>query len=178
MEPQTVEEAIQKARKVESNVSKERSKSYTSKNQNKNEGQRKENRKKPCYFCKEPCNPGHQCQGKEAIGKREELSKKGLCFKCKEPWAPDHQCKKGQLHRIEERSTDEGPNKIQRTDEIEHGTLAMVTQEGGKRPFCIKETLKGKRVITLIDSGASHNFISKDLITKRRLKTKNSKASK
>lgn len=40
LEPQTVEEAIQKARKVESNVSKERFRTYPPKNQNKQEGSR------------------------------------------------------------------------------------------------------------------------------------------
>ena len=54
----------------------------------------------------------------------------------------------------------------------------MVTQESGKRPFCIKGMLKGKRVIALIDFGASHNFISKDLVVKRRLKSKKFKGFK
>ena len=58
-------------------------------------------------------------------------------------------------------------------DENEHGTLAVVTQEGGKRLFCIKGTLKGQRVITLIDSGASHNFIKQRPHNKT--KTENSK---
>ena len=57
LEPQTVEEAIQKARKVESNTSKERSRTYPPKNPHKQEGSRKEN--KTCYFCKESWNLGH-----------------------------------------------------------------------------------------------------------------------
>ena len=46
LEPQTVEEAIQKAKKVESNVSKERFRTYPPKSQNKYEGPKQENKEK------------------------------------------------------------------------------------------------------------------------------------
>ena len=79
---------------------------------------------------------------------------------------------------MEEINTDETPNKRIKIDETEFGTLAVVTHESGKRYFRVEGVLKGQKVIALIDFGALHNFISKDLLIKRRLKTQKFKGFK
>ena len=94
LEPQTVEEAIQKARKVESNSSKEKSKNFSTKTNHRNEDSRKDQKEKECYFCKEKWSRGHQCLSKEAQKKKEDKLKKGICFKCRGPWEPRHKCDK------------------------------------------------------------------------------------
>lgn len=53
-EPQNLAEAIRKARRVESNQSKEKAKVYPSKPSYRRDGSRKNNLEKPCYLCMEP----------------------------------------------------------------------------------------------------------------------------
>lgn len=53
---------------------------------------------------------------------------------------------------------------------LEQGTLAVISQDKN-RPFHIRGVHKGQKVIALVDTGASHDFISKHLVAKRRLKT-------
>lgn len=79
---------------------------------------------------------------------------------------------------MEDINKDETPNNKMQIDETEFGTLVVVTQESGKKPFRVKGTLKGQKVIALIDLGASHNFINKDLVVKRRLKIQKFKGFK
>ena len=74
-EPQTLEEAIKKERKVESNNSRKRPINPTSRIFYQNVGEMKDNQNKPYYLCKKPWSTKHRCQ------QREELIQKNLCFK-------------------------------------------------------------------------------------------------
>lgn len=91
---------------------------------------------------------------KDGLEQREDLRKKNLCFKCKEPWRHDHQCKRGRIHQIEE-TEDEGTKgnlyKRARIKEEEHGTIAVISQVQEHRPLRIKGTVKGQRVIALVE---------------------------
>ncbi|XP_057825625.2 uncharacterized protein LOC131037488 [Cryptomeria japonica] len=176
LEPQNLSEAIQRAIKVEDNFSKERPRYMTSKTYSRKDRRDEPHREKgiPCHFCRGTWRPGHRCQKKEGLEQREELRRNNLCFKCKEPWRPDHRCKRGQLHQVEEsKDEEEGISyKRPRLEEQRHGTLVAISNEGEDRPFKLKGTLKGQKVISLIDSGASHNFISRNLVVKRKPKAK------
>lgn len=84
-------------------------------------------------------------------------------------------CGKGsQMHNMEATSneeTQENPSKKAKYDDEEHGTLATISQSSKHRPFRIKSTFKGHKVITPVDSRASHNFIDEKLVTRMKLKT-------
>ncbi|GAU48626.1 hypothetical protein TSUD_405850 [Trifolium subterraneum] len=81
----------------------------------------------------------------------EERSKKGLCFKCGDKWNKEHICKfKHMSLRLCEGSSDEEVvEEIGRDEEKE--TVVM-------------EELKTLSVLTLIDSGATSNFIASKLV--------------
>ena len=48
--------------------------------------------------------------------------------------------------------------------------MAVISQDEN-RPFRIKGVLKGQKVIALVDTGTSHDFIRKHLVAKTRLKS-------
>ncbi|XP_059068313.1 uncharacterized protein LOC131858861 [Cryptomeria japonica] len=170
-EPPTLSEAISKEKKFDHTPPKDHFKKFPSKEDKRKREPTKEN---PCFHCKEPWEKGHLCKGVEAQRQRGELRRRNLCFQCKEPWDRHHTCKRGShIHNVEGTTNiDEGPQKKAKIDEEVHRSLATISQVNENRPFRLKGTLKGQRVIALVDSGASHDFISKNLVTKRKLKTK------
>lgn len=119
---------------------------------------------------------------------RNELRRKKLCFNCKEPWELAHRCLgKGKVHLIEviyedeeqeeqDPSTDEDSNQgdqpqIELEDSAVKETPRIVTLFGvpRSRPFRLKGVLKGQRMVCLVDSGATHNFIDEGLVMRRGL---------
>ena len=99
---------------------------------------------------------------------------KGLCFKCEEKFSPGHRCKKELrvllVHEDEEednnqfddRATEE-PVLIELKDAVELSLNSVVglTTSGTMK---IKGTIRSKEVIILVDSGATHNFLSLELV--------------
>ena len=79
---------------------------------------------------------------------------------------------------MEELGEDDFPWKRKKMEETGHGVVAVITQENENRTFRLKGTIKGQRIIALVDSGATHDFISKHLVTKRKLKTQEFKSFK
>ena len=49
--------------------------------------------------------------------------------------------------------------------------IATITQSSKHRVLRIRSTLNGKKVIVLVDSGASHNYIDEKLVNRMKLKT-------
>ena len=100
--------------------------------------------------------------------------KKGLCFKCEEKFSPSHRCKKElrvllvhedeeeDYNQFDDRATEE-PALIELKDAVELSLNSMVglTTPGTMK---IKETIGSKEVIILVDSGATHNFLSLELV--------------
>ena len=99
---------------------------------------------------------------------------KGLCFKCDEKFSPGHRCKKElrvllvhededeEDNQFDSRATEE-PSLIELKDAMELSLNSMVgltTPETMK----IKGMIGSKEVIILVDSGATHNFLSLDLV--------------
>ncbi|KAH9293373.1 hypothetical protein KI387_041420 [Taxus chinensis] len=116
------------------------------------------------------------------IEARNELRRKKLCFTCRDPWTPNHRClPKGAAHYIEvisdvedeEESVDHEEEEEQAKEENEvptDGTLATLSGAPRYYAFCVKGVLHGQRIIALIDSGATHNFIDESLVTRMGLK--------
>ncbi|KAA0063363.1 retrotransposon protein [Cucumis melo var. makuwa] len=82
---------------------------------------------------------------------------KGLCFRCNEKYSHGHRCKIKEKRELmlfilnEEESTEEGENLTTK------GTMKL------------RGVVKGKEIIVLIDSGATHNFIHCELVTERKI---------
>ncbi|CAH9138406.1 unnamed protein product [Cuscuta epithymum] len=109
----------------------------------------------------------------------QERSRKGLCFKCGEKWNKEHTCKLRHYKLMlvedsdaEEETDFEEPEIPEEEVMLESKSmhLSLMSKEGipTMRAFKIKGILKWdrgvKQVEVLIDSGATHNFISKKLV--------------
>ncbi|KAF7810715.1 Retrovirus-related Pol polyprotein from transposon 17.6 [Senna tora] len=110
----------------------------------------------------------------------EEIARKrrlGECFTCDEKWGPTHKCKNKQLHllilsgSLEEEDADEMgiEDEILREEGEHSGTLMSLSLNSivgitGGRTMKLLGTIKGREVLVMIDSGASHNFISSSLV--------------
>ncbi|KAF7802354.1 Retrotransposable element Tf2 [Senna tora] len=119
----------------------------------------------------------------------EEIARKrrlGECFTCDEKWGPTHKCKNKQLHllilsgTLEEDEAEELGIEIEVQKEEEERTGALMSLSlnsivgiTGGRTMKLLGTIQGKRVLIMIDSGASHNFISSSLVTQLSLPREN-----
>ncbi|XP_059075327.1 uncharacterized protein LOC131875270 [Cryptomeria japonica] len=109
---------------------------------------------------------------------RNELRRKKLCFSCKEPWEPGHRCMGDEevLDTDIEEDT-EDVEQVQTQLELDipeplaSAKVAMATLSSYPKfhAFRLKGTLKGKRVTSLVDTGATHNFIDQKLVERRGL---------
>ncbi|XP_059068173.1 uncharacterized protein LOC131858745 [Cryptomeria japonica] len=109
---------------------------------------------------------------------RNELRRKKLCFSCKEPWEPGHRCM-GDEEVLDTDIEDDTEDVEQVQTQLEldipeplaSAKVAMATLSSYPKfhAFRLKGTLKGKRVTSLVDTGATHNFIDQKLVERRGL---------
>ena len=123
---------------------------------------------------------------------RNELKRKKLCFTCREPWTPNHKClRKGKIHYVEVLFEDEGEqqegNDVEDSEEeVEEQPpkdkkkkatskkppiIATLSSIPTCHPFRVKGVVRGQHIDCLLDTGASHNFISTWMVSKKRLQT-------
>ncbi|CAJ2679667.1 unnamed protein product [Trifolium pratense] len=106
----------------------------------------------------------------------EERSKKGLCFKCGDKWNREHVCKfkHMQLKLCEASSeeeegedwVEEQKEEVELVEELKTLQLSLQSKEGftSNKSFKVWADIGGRRVLTLIDSGATSNFIASKLV--------------
>ncbi|XP_048602698.1 uncharacterized protein LOC125588971 [Brassica napus] len=115
----------------------------------------------------------------------EQRRSAGLCFRCDEKFFRNHKCPKPELTVLimhddgKEEVFDEEPCEL--LDEEENEVEAVVAEVSissvvgltSSRTMKLKGELGGEEVTVLIDSGASHNFISEKMASRMGLITKN-----
>ncbi|XP_022881659.1 uncharacterized protein LOC111398794 [Olea europaea var. sylvestris] len=100
---------------------------------------------------------------------------KGLCFRCDEKFQPGHKCRNKEFQVLlvdeEEERELERLEEIIDCSELEGVELSMNSVVGLTSPktMKVKGKVEGEDVVVLIDSGATHNFISWELIRKLNL---------
>ncbi|CAH9118783.1 unnamed protein product [Cuscuta epithymum] len=117
----------------------------------------------------------------------DDLRARGLCFKCRKPYSPGHECPLKQL-RVMLADDDEeldlqqydycditGQEEFPRDDdplEGQEGDFPVYAMAGIFSPqtMRLRGMIGGCTATVLIDSGASHNFVSSSLVSLLRLK--------
>ncbi|WMV09213.1 hypothetical protein MTR67_002598 [Solanum verrucosum] len=98
---------------------------------------------------------------------------KGLCYRCGDKCTPGHRCKPGtfaQLELMQEenhvQSVDDNQNEdILPTDLGEISFHAILGKEFAST-LKLQGTLCGHKVLMLVDSGSTHNFVAEEIVTK------------
>ncbi|KAD6454476.1 hypothetical protein E3N88_09182 [Mikania micrantha] len=127
----------------------------------------------------------HKDRGVRSLSRTEweERRKKGLCFRCGQQYGPAHKCPEGKLRVLllgdDEYECDEG--ELMRLDQLELkedsqgedkalGTClalesaGVISSSGGVKTLQFEGTLQSIPVNLMVDSGATHNFISRRLV--------------
>jgi hypothetical protein len=107
-----------------------------------------------------------------------EKKEKGLCFRCDKKFRRGHRCENNEIAILLTQSEDEDTlgsegDEEKRDDEVvAHNvevSLNSVVGLTAPKTMKLEGEIGGQRVIVLIDSGASHNFIAKSLVEQLRL---------
>lgn len=112
----------------------------------------------------------------------EDRRKKGLCYNCDAKWQFGHKCQSPKLFVIEtveiyDIPTPElvmdGPEmdsmEYAYTEEHPKISLHVITWSSHPKTMRILGTIGGKRVIILIDSGSTHNFLNSSIVQSSKL---------
>jgi hypothetical protein len=112
-----------------------------------------------------------------------DRKRKGLCFKCKQPFQPGHQCPEKHLRVLIVDDEVDGEEEgrmlaVEVGDEEVEGELSLMNfyqlgsgEHAKPQSIKLRGTIHEVPVLILIDSGATHNFISHQLVQKMNLTT-------
>ena len=104
----------------------------------------------------------------------QDRKKKGLCFRCDEKWRIGHICKNKGLSvlivndedTLELSSNDETANEEVTVDTPMAISLNSVVGIDNPKTMKLRGSIAGEKVVVMLEPGATHNFISPQLITK------------
>lgn len=97
---------------------------------------------------------------------------KGLCFKCGQYWSQSHICPDKHL-RLFILDGEETPENEEKTSEEEGGEMSCQTLDyraldskelARSKTIKLEGALNGYSIVLLVDSGASHNFVARELL--------------
>lgn len=121
-------------------------------------------RKKLCFTCKEPWEPGHRCLGKGKVHYIEVAYDNDDEDDTKA--TPSNEPSSSE----EEQSLTKGDERPRTT--IKGGTIATLFGVPKYYTFKIRGVIQGKQMTTLVNSGAMHNFMDATLVGRRGIPTK------
>ncbi|MFS7913536.1 putative retrotransposon gag domain, aspartic peptidase domain superfamily [Helianthus anomalus] len=98
---------------------------------------------------------------------------RGECFRCGDKYGPGHRCKTGTLKLIEiaDDRAETTVNEQDCTDELAKISLHALFGQSSITTMKLPGTLGTSKVLILIDSGSTHNFISDKLVSDMKLST-------
>ena len=104
----------------------------------------------------------------------QDRKKRGLCFRCDEKWRIGHICKNKGLSvlivndedTLELSSNDETANEEVTVDTPMAISLNSVVGIDNPKTMKLRGSIAGEKVVVMLEPGATHNFISPQLITK------------
>ncbi|XP_042952144.1 uncharacterized protein K02A2.6-like [Carya illinoinensis] len=114
----------------------------------------------------------------------DEKQKRGLCYHCNEKWNLLHNCKKSRIYFIQADKKDveeeeDSPtkdeeevgvgNKADNKVEVPEISLAAIAGTPTVSTMRLVGSIKGEKLVILVDSGSSYNFIDSTLIPKLKL---------
>ncbi|KAL6495833.1 hypothetical protein OROGR_030396 [Orobanche gracilis] len=106
-----------------------------------------------------------------------EKREKGLCFRCDEPYHREHKCKNKQFRMIilEEDDVLDSDTESQEVENFSSLQLSLCSTAGltSTKSWKMQGQVQNKAVLVLIDCGASHSFISQDMVQKLELVVEN-----
>jgi hypothetical protein len=134
-------------------------------------------RKKLCFSCRDPWVPGHRCMGKGQIhyievesGSEEEdediEAQTDSDSETETTHEPEQQPKKPQIPARAQPKEEAKPRR-----EVKGGTIATLSGVPRYNTLRLKGLVQGQRMTTLVDGGATHNFIDASLVARRGLRT-------
>ena len=145
--------------------------------------------KAPLSISPSPLTPAPRYHGFKHLTRAEldERRSKGLCFKCGPIFSPQHQCPEGQLRALllsDDEDMDVEDPIIHTNEEGDKGKIEdegecqildflgfAVTPNSSLQTLKLRGELQGIPIQILVDSGASHNFISRQLVSLLGLQT-------
>lgn len=99
----------------------------------------------------------------------QKKHEKGLCFNYDEKFTPGHKCKVKQAYLIEPVGLND--DEIEELLEVEDAKILVhaMSVVRGPKTMRINSWIKNRRVVVLIDSGSTHNFINHEIAKKLNL---------
>lgn len=114
----------------------------------------------------------------------QQKCEKGVCFLCDEKFALAHRCKNKQLHILllfeeEEEELEQPEIDMLSQEEMKEGTMALSLNAmlgiSDAKSMRLKGIAQVREITTLIDCGATHNFVSHKVFNKLGIKMEKGK---
>ena len=122
-----------------------------------------------------PSNPSGN--GRTWEMERQARREKGLCFRCNEKFAPGHRCKTSSLALMEFAEVEEGTEECDEhesetpMEDLAEISFHAILGKASGTTMKLQGTILNRKVLILVDSGSTHNFISEQVVEELNLST-------